>query len=1486
MSEANAWWSGLRHEGVLLSPIVLDSWLPNGPATTPDRVVDRLRQAYFRFLDDPRELRPFLDILFEDALGHAKRTWRKEQEIPERFKHHGKKPNRVLLNAGKEHQPRFLLLIDDEHVVDDQGKPRRLGLHNSRRRHADLLRLLRASDVKLGVFTNGHHVRLVYAGMDHESWAEWNCEAWFQGGDGRRALDGFIALLGAVTLPPEADQDRNELLARIQESRDRQADLSYVMGTQIREAVELLVEELTDTLAQRKDLEADILAPLQNLKRSRDEELQALYQGAIRCIMRLVVQLYAESRNLLPKHDQFYYQSYSVENLYQLLKKASLDGREEDLRGMRTAWPRLLASWHTIHDGSTHKDLQIQSYGGQLFRPYSANPTDPVLAAIRVLEDPRVRVSDWAVWEILRKLRVGKFKVGRTMIPGPVDFSDLRTEYIGMMYEGLLDYDLRQAREEDGGIVFLSIGDQTALPVNVLMAQKPEEIKRLIKEQSKKSKGKGADEAEESDESESEEEAASQAFTSDEGDDTNPTSEFGDEQFQANVHKWARKAIEASGLFGFTPSKVRKLDAPQRETLLNKCANELVLKAIPPTGMYLVRWSGTRKGSGTFYTKPGLAVPTTIRTLEPLVYEYHNDLARRIVKRPEEILAIKVCDPAMGSGSFLVAALRFLSQALKESFEKYILPSVDDGQFRATETGQTAIGLLTERLIRNRHEDHSGERMESALKRAIVEHCIYGVDLNPLAVELGKLSLWIETMDPTLRFTFLDHKVKCGNSLVGAWLSASEGIEPEAFLRKLPKELPKLPPKPKPSQAKPLLDFLETSQEFSKFISEFRRKLIDLHRLVDESDRESAWNDLVASDRLNRIRRTLDGWCYQWFYNPAQDPHPTLELLRSGQPHDAVEHVAASARFFHWEIEFPDVFFGPQPGFSALIGNPPWEMVATREEKFLSRYHPGFTAWSPDLRAKVVREARDSKSSMGKEIVLDELQAESLANFLRSGRPRRLGYPLEGKMSLDAGFANRALELRSTVGHVGLILHDRLRADVAYEPVRSFVVKAARIRIVVGFINTGRWAFGIHPDRTFSVLIFGIATEPVIIATDYNSNPSPLLSVPQPLPAGDYYGLVGEGFRLPTVDSPRVLAVIRKLLAAGTLGTKIDSKHLRVSFDADISKLVRASEAFAIPENSPLPPARIPPPGHTHVIEPSQFDQYREAGFAWIEGFGRGARWQANPNPTQNLPGFRYVVSSAVASRQGYDIFPRIHYIETTGATNRWPLVATYCTPGIGMQGTPRVVVSGAIADEAFLLASLNSLIVNSVCRRLMTNQHVPIHVLRQLPHAEPTAMIRRTVAFLAGALALTTPGLSALRQLLSRELGMNIPALHLETQRFAARVTIEALLARHFGIAHNELRTLLYESNERRLTFLRETKAEGGDGLPEAVLERVRSWQDFAENAICEAALAALPTGTVEADLGMGDLAEAVAAGSRLPSRTFGPTGGQAQLLNFGGKS
>ena len=190
-----------------------------------------------------------------------------------------------------------------------------------------------------------------------------------------------------------------------------------------------------------------------------------------------------------------------------------------------------------------------------------------------------------------------------------------------------------------------------------------------------------------------------------------------------------------------------------------------------PKGSVYVTAGSDRRSTGTHYTPRSLTEPIVQHTLEPLVYagpsEGHPQEEWQL-KSPREILALKVCDMAMGSGAFLVQTCRYLGERLVEAWENS--EKAHPGQFISTPEGELSSGDPSERLI----PADPAERLTIG-RRYVADRCLYGVDINPMAVEMAKLSLWLITLQRDRPFTFLDHALKCGDSLLG--VSSVQQIE-------------------------------------------------------------------------------------------------------------------------------------------------------------------------------------------------------------------------------------------------------------------------------------------------------------------------------------------------------------------------------------------------------------------------------------------------------------------------------------------------------------------------------------------------------------------------------------------------------------------------------------------------------------------------------------------------------------------------------------
>ena len=446
----------------------------------------------------------------------------------------------------------------------------------------------------------------------------------------------------------------------------------------------MLVNQLNAAALKHPKLLKEILGDAVPRSDEEGKALASLHQAAVRLIMRMIVVLFAEARDLLPhRSSPVYRENYSLTRLLEQLEDVNSSIGKESLTHSRQAWARLLSLFDLVHDGSHHEAVSIHAYGGELFHRGDADSDDPVLRALSAFEHRDAALTDAAVLEILRKLRRSKMKANvngkLTWVATTVDYTTMDTEFIGMVYEGLLDYELRRVHPDDGAMVTLRLGQQPMLPLSLLEAQDDTQLERLVEELSKKSES-GAPDIDDADVARKQPK---------EGEDTgvqdNEVPESKQDAAEIRALSWALRAVEAAKLV--KKPRGRKAAFVDMEELKRERAQKLLISIHAPNDMFLVNYAGNRKGSGTFYTPPGLTIPTVRRTLEPLCYdiqEAEEDKTKTLIpKTPQEILALTVCDPAMGSGSFLVAALRYITDALFSSLEYTMVTSNRSGQVPA-----------------------------------------------------------------------------------------------------------------------------------------------------------------------------------------------------------------------------------------------------------------------------------------------------------------------------------------------------------------------------------------------------------------------------------------------------------------------------------------------------------------------------------------------------------------------------------------------------------------------------------------------------------------------------------------------------------------------------------------------------------------------------------------------------------------------------------
>lgn len=729
-------------------------------------------------------------------------------------------------------------------------------------------RLLRETGVELGLLTNGEAWRLVVASpSETTSWITWTVQTW---NDDPFTLAAFKDLLGDSRF--FAGPRNQVILELIKQSRLRQLDVADQLGNQVREALQILVHELDRTDAE---LGGSFLQGYSEAE---------VFESSVAFIMRLLFTLYAEENGLLPHGNVTYDRAYGVLHLLTELEEIRRLAPEK-LKHSYAAYARLLASSRLLHDGSVDPDLRIAAHGGQLFDPDRYPMLDGRAKngkwPAEVAEPPKVR--DAVIRDILRSLKYARADGVRQL----VSYRTLAVEQIGHMYEGLLDRRVARA-PSDQTLLLLQGGPKLAEPEPVNAS----EFADLT------------------------EDALIKAIT----------------QHTSRTSSTVKKVLERT---------------EERQTLLNPGTDdaELLEQAKPverflqplgivrPGGLYVTHGQD-RRSSGAHYTPPTLTEPVVRRTLEHQVYVSVEGkpgllVEPRLIKTPQEILALKVCDPAMGSGAFLVQATRYLAERLVDAWERMATEQPDS--ILTMPFGTPSQGEASESLMPESRE----ERIVFA-RRYVAERCIYGVDMNRLAVEMAKLSLWLTTLSTDRPFTFVDHALKHGNSLIGL----------------TPEQIRNFTWKPVSNDFGPLF-----ANQPDQDVAEAEKHREAIHNIADHEFVSKEKENRIAEEALASIRMKAT-LAIAAFFDGANTKQREARLIeysywleRMGKDEKApaeIEKIIFRLKTgenpihpFCWEIEFPEVFHRENGGFDALIGNPPFiggKKISTNLGKEIADY--------------------------------------------------------------------------------------------------------------------------------------------------------------------------------------------------------------------------------------------------------------------------------------------------------------------------------------------------------------------------------------------------------------------------------------------------------------------------------------------------------------------------------------------------------------------
>jgi len=709
--------------------------------------------------------------------------------------------------------------------------------------------------------------------------------------DERILQAGFVSLLGARRFFTVGEDETLERL--FERAGDAEAEITKGLGSSVRRSVELLVAAIS-----RDDVANDhrVLAGVDPTE---------VYESAVTVLMRLVFLLFAEERRLLPAEDPLWAESYSVLTLRDDLRVASIRDGEDALERRSTAWYRLLATCRAVHGGANHDRLTLPAYGGSLFDPDRFPflegrhaPDDIMAGGIDLGPDENaakgsgrpVAIDDRTVLAILDALLNIKVRSGRSTVTQRVSYKALDVEQIGHCYEGLLDHSSVRIDALSIGLTGPE-GAEPEIGIDDLEHHLAGGIDGLCdwladKERCNKTASALAKELEKVPEGV---DLARLRVVCGHNDDT---------------------VTRVQTFWGLIRTDLRGLPV-----------------VLLPGSQFVTKTS-TRRNMGAQYTTKALAEEVAEYALEPLVYEpgpqNEGDPENWELRPPDAILGLRICDPAVGSGAILTAAGRYLADRLIESVVEH---GSGEGRF-ATRLSDLAKAAPDEQVVLARRE--------------IVDHCLYGVDKNPVAAEMAKLSLWLTTMARERPFTFLDHAIQVGDSLLGItdleqlrWLhldpaerKGKAGFETVALDRRI-KEAADLARR---LQELSVVTIRDSAQK-KHLHEELRTKLADLAVVADTvvgaalatAGQRGVSLDQRLGRQIDRVRTALDD------DRPSIERAAALDVLRGvstawlrtdlpDKPPNQWDRQC-----LHWPLAFPEVFIDQdRDGFDAMVANPPF----------------------------------------------------------------------------------------------------------------------------------------------------------------------------------------------------------------------------------------------------------------------------------------------------------------------------------------------------------------------------------------------------------------------------------------------------------------------------------------------------------------------------------------------------------------------------------
>ena len=739
------------------------------------------------------------------------------------------------------------------------------------------------------------------------------------------------------------------------------------------------------------------------------------------------------------------------------------------------------------------------------------------------------------------------------------------------------------------------------------------------------------------------------------------------------------------------------------------------------SGKFFLHNSGKRKSSASYYTK-AFAVEHILDSSLESALDDHLERIDAIADEEEAskyFFDFRIADISMGSGHFLIAAIDHIERRFSNYLSKRPLEGIMDELNRLWRLASERTGKDAESM----GIDHN-----QLLRRQIARRCVYGVDINPTAVELAKVSVWIHTFVPGIPLSFLDWRLRCGNSIIGIATQeeANDIINEHAAQSSLFRDW----------QGDPIDEVAEIAQQMGEIGEGSDTTLEEVSEAMD--------NYRITRNKLRPWKALMDVMCASKLENDIKDKIGRVvrnwkagaNSVEQDDIWPMVERTLAPTQVFHFQIEFPEVFWRENPGFDVIIGNPPWKIPHLEEDQYYARFSPGFKTLSKQDKILRISELINKNPSIGTNLEKEKADMENIRNSIKKS-----GYPGvgsgNGHSDLYQVFAWRFWKLTRNSGHIGIIIPRSLfssngmvewRKEAIYNSITKIVYCKNRREWLFDDVNAG------YPI-CFVTMIKRVGDNPEIDIRGVANSETDFISIVSEdnvhVNPNDLKFLIGSNYSIPVIKSNSELLLTEYLRSFPSIGSsdRTDNSYLILNQELNATN---DSDIFSQSENN------YPIYNHKNVLqfifstEPGEYNNSTEEDIL-----------KRIYEKRQRLRSVRGILSPEdIAGHENLPFLkPRLVFRDVVHSTNSrkiWICLAparTTFTHSAPVTEFP----SDTIDFQAYLLGVMNSSLINWLGHQVV-NLHLTYEIFKSLPLPifNPKNPIHSEICEIAGKIAIS----------------------------------------------------------------------------------------------------------------------------------------------------